>query len=284
MRPAERTFGLLAGTLLALCATAGAQQLAVADLSVSDFQGGLVTPTGFQFRSGQTVYVSAAAAGFEIRGDDNLIHLEYRLEAVDCLGHPFQRPLTGRIYREFPRTENAAPPVFRGRFRIPDFPYPGEGHIRVSITDKFSGQVAHEEASFEVFSEFPDPAGEFEIARLRAVKSEFDATPVPSPVIAAGQAISVKFLLAGFRYRAAENDYDLRYGITILGPGGKQLLSVPAAAAESNAAFYQKPYVEGLASVRMERTVKPGNYTLVVSATDKIADQSVKASMPFRVQ
>lgn len=98
----------------------------------------------------------------------------------------------------------------------------------------------------------------------------------------AGDAIWGRFLLSGFRLDGT-NRYDLSYGVAIRNSMGRVIFSEERAASESRESFYPKLHVPGVVSVVLERSVRRGGYVLVVTATDSIGKQQVKAEYPFRV-
>src|SRR5690349_10436822 len=77
-----------------------AQQIAVEDSVISDFQGGFGVPSTYAFSAGQTVHLAFRVRGFkvaltELPRPTRRVALTYTLEAVDCSGRLLAPPRTG---------------------------------------------------------------------------------------------------------------------------------------------------------------------------------------------
>jgi hypothetical protein len=161
--------------------------------------------------------------------------------------------------------------------------YPGPGLIKFSVTDKYTGHTATAELPFETRSNLPKLSGAFEIVGAGVFRSDSDQEPLKTLVFRPGQAMWVRFLIAGYRVREG-NEYDLNYGVTVRGTNGRTVLNIPDAAAESNPSSYRRAYVPALASLQLEPTIKPGTYTLLLTARDAVGKQEAKLELPFRIE
>jgi hypothetical protein len=262
-------------------ARTAAGDLALSDVIVGEYVTSLRLPDKFAFVSGMTVYLAFRVEGLKRESELNLVSFDYKVEAVDALGHPFEKPVTGRITRRVAQTEVVAAPLVRASVRVPGYVYPADAKFRIEVTDRLAKIATTSSATIPIRSEHPKPSGPFEILDLKVYRGEFDESAVADPVFRPGEPVWTRFLLAGFQWKADE--YDLKYGLLLQSSDGRDVLSVPEAATERNVSPYQRAYVPGIAALRLERNVRPGNYVIVVVAADGVAGATAKASIPFRV-
>ncbi len=256
--------------------------LRLVDIVVGEYSTSMRLPENFAFSAGMPVFISFRVVGAHMEPELNLISLDYALEALDAAGNLLDRPITGRYARRVPSVdETPMLPLVRGKIVLPEFVHPGEGKFRIRLTDRLTKQTATGETTFPVHSNFPKPSGTFEILDLKLYRGESDESALEDPVFQPGEQVWARFLLASFLWK--EREYDLRYGVTVAGRDGRVVLSVPDAVAERNRNEYLKAYVPAVTSVRLERNLKPGPYTLTVAATDGVAQTQAKGSAAFRV-
>jgi hypothetical protein len=92
-----------------------------------------------------------------------------------------------------------------------------------------------------------------------------------------------RFDIIGFKYGDG-NAVDVSYGVTLLAPGGKVLWSQPDAAFDKSQSFYPKRYVPGAMSLNLQPNIRPGEYTMVVTARDQIGNQTCESREVFRIE
>jgi hypothetical protein len=72
--------------------------------------------------------------------------------------------------------------------------------------------------------------------------------------------------------------------VAVLSPDGKQMFSQEDAAVEKSQAFYPQPWVPGAFNLSLQSTMRPGTYTLVITAHDGIGKQTTTERAEFRVE
>lgn len=257
------------------------RKLELVDVTVGEYSTSMRLPEGFEFASGMPVFLSFRAAGFNFDPEFAVVSLDYSVAVFDSAGNPFDQPVTGRFVRRFSPDDQSYLPHIQIKVIVPDFICPGDATFKIRMTDRRSKQTVNGGGVIPIRSGFPKTSGTFEILNLKLYRIENDETTVDEPVFKPGDAIWTRFLLASFRWK--EREYDLRYGLTVLGKDGRVVLSVPEAAAERNTSEYLRSYVPCLASVRLERSARPGPYSLVISATDGFAKAEAKITVPFQI-
>jgi len=259
--------------------------LQLTSVAVSEYESSAIPPSEDpQFGTGSMVFLSFRVAGFGQTDETGQVSLQYTIQAVDCNGNSFGPPSEGRYARRISREPGAPLPLIRTRLKVPEFAYPGRASFRITLTDRLSSETVYEEVPFSVQSDYPEPSGPFEILLPIILTSQDGPAAPPNPVFQPGSDVWLRFLLAGFQWHRERSQYDLSYGITVAAANGRIVLQVPSAAAESSFSEYRKAYVPAIASVRLERTIKPGPYHLIVTATDGVARAQVRADVPFRVE
>lgn len=264
---------------LAFACSAWAQYLDIEEVAVSDYEGGLGLPASFEFTAGQKVYLSFRIAG--MGQADAKAALRYEVNYVDCEG----RQVIPTMAANLRRTMSGRPwnPVVRGAVEIPSAPRSGTHSFRIAVTDEVTKQTVYTSVPFEVRSDFEDPAETLSIVRFRFFRSDYSDTPLPvRPEFQRGNEIWGRFYLTGFRLNE-KNEYNLQYGVSLRDTLGRIIFNEPAAASETKSFFYAKTHVPGVINVSLERSIKPGAYLLVISASDVIGNQKTAAEFPFRV-
>jgi hypothetical protein len=263
-------------------APAAGQQLAIEEAAVSDFAGGMGLPEGYEFTAGQKAHLVAKVRGFKL-DERRRISLEFTIDAVDCNGVGLAPPISGTIQRKVSeRSQNWAPAI-QAPVDIPAVPRAGIHAFHVRVTDKVAGQQASLEVPFAVASSFDEPAGTLTVERFRFYESEYAERPMAGDAgFRRGDSVWGRFLLSGFRMET-NNRYDLHYSVSLKNAAGRTVFTETKAAAESKESFYPKTHVEGVISVALERSIRPGKYTLVIAASDDIGKQQATAGFAFRV-
>jgi hypothetical protein len=263
-------------------APAYSQQLAIEEATVSDFAGGMGLPDGYEFTAGQKAHLLARVRGFKLN-EQRHISLEFTVEAVDCNGVRLAPPVSGTVQRRVSERVQDFAPFIQAPVDVPAVPRAGMHAFHVRVTDKVAGQQASLEVPFAVASSFDDPADTLTIERFRFHESEYAEKPLAGEAaFRRGDSVWGRFLLTGFRMEA-NNRYDLQYSVLLKNVAGRTVFKETKAAAESKESFYPKSHVDGVISVALERSIRPGKYTLVIAATDGIGKQQATAEFAFRV-
>jgi hypothetical protein len=263
--------------------SAGAQTLVITDPAVSDFAGGIGVAPEFEFGAGDRVHLLFRASGFKVDEANLSIAGDYTIDAVDCHGQLFVPPFTGKIAQQFRTLRFDWSEPVRFDFEVPSMPWPGEAKFRVTVRDTIGDRTVRTEIPFLIRSELGEPPPTLSIQRLRWFKSQYDAEALPlDAAYHRGDTISVRFLLGGFR-TGINNKYDLQYGIALRSPAKRVILSAPEAAAESKEASYPRTHVDALLSFSLERSIKPGKYSLLISVRDKVGNQQTAAEYEFQI-
>lgn len=258
-----------------------APPLSITALTLHQYEGGPPLGPGFRFGRGESVFVRYRIQGFT-RSKDQRVHLECTLEALDGGGVrlvPVQRQT---IETELTPQDKDWAPVVRHEFVIPPLLDPGAYRIVVTVEDKLSGARAQAEASFLVRGPVVEPSQTLVARNFRFLKGEEGPVVEGAPVFFRGETLWARFEITGYKI-GEKNRIEVEYGLSVLGPTGKEIYSEPVAAAERSTPFYPHRYLPGILSLDL-KNAQPGDYTLVVRIRDLVGDQQYEERHPFQVR
>ena len=98
-----------------------------------------------------------------------------------------------------------------------------------------------------------------------------------------GDTLFARFDIVGYKF-AAHNAVDVDYGISVVASSGKVLFTQEKAAEEKSSSFYPKAYVPGSMNLSLQSSIRPGQYTIVLTAHDHTGNQTCEAKEAFTVE
>ncbi|HUP04431.1 MAG TPA: hypothetical protein VMU19_10605, partial [Bryobacteraceae bacterium] len=105
--------------------------------------------------------------------------------------------------------------------------------------------------------------------------------PMATAVYRNGQSLFARWDMTGYKYGEG-NKVNLSWTVAIL-MGQATVHTIPAAADQSDGAFYAKPYVDGDLEVPLNK-VPAGAYTLLITVKDLAGKQTIESRHNFTVQ
>jgi hypothetical protein len=262
---------------------AHAANLAIANWKLQDYEDGSLVSKNQVFEAGQTVHLSFQISGF--KNVEDHIHLSYEIGTTDPSNRPLTPVKTGEIDTDLAPEDKRWLPKVRYQVQIPPLPEPGTYKIQVRVTDQVAGgATAVASADFAVGGKSVEAGSQLAIRNFRFLRAENDVNSLPvSPTVKPGDMLWARFDIAGFRH-GEKNRLDVSYGVAMRDQRGKVLFAEPTAAGDKDESFYPKMVVPGVISVHLERTIKPGDYEIVITATDAIGGQKTEATFPFLIR
>lgn len=266
---------------LSLMAAAAPPPLRIADLSLHQYEGGPALPVGFQFGRGETVFLRFRIVGFT-RSPEAKVDLSCVLDALDSRGVRLVETARKSIQTELSPQDKDWAPVVTHEFVIPPLVDPGEFRIRITVEDRLAGRQTHAEVPFHVRGPYVEPSDTLTVRNFRFLLGE-DGPVVQGPAIyPRGANLWARFDITG--YKIGENNHiHVEYGLSVLGPTGKEVYREPRAAVEESTPFYPHRYLPGVLSLNLERA-EPGQYTLVLRLRDLVGSQEAESRHPFQVR
>jgi hypothetical protein len=245
------------------------------------YEDGPSVPVGNSFIAGETVFFSFQVKAYAVSSGKVL--LTYRIDVVDSGGVAVVAEETGRIETEVSAQDKDWLPKIRHSVLIPPHALPGQFRINVLVRDGHAEAEAKAEVNFVVRGRAVDTSGPFAVKDVRYFQTEDDRTPMVNPAFKPGDTLWARFDITGFK-AGEKNRFEVMYGISIVSPSGKVLFSEPEAALEEDSSFYPRRHVPGVFSLTVQPRTTAGEYTLVVTATDLIGQQTTESRSSFRIE
>jgi hypothetical protein len=265
-------------------AAAGApSNLAITELTLRESEDGQPAARA-HFGAGQSVYLSFRVAGFAARGEDREVELTWTIDALDPAKRPIAQTVTGNLKVELAPEDKDWMPKVRYNVQVPPVPEPGTYTIAIVVEDKVAGKSTRTEQQFRVEGAAVPEAAALGVSNFRFQRTENDAAGMPEPATyRPGDVVWARFDVSGYKF-GPRNKYDVRYGLALKDPNGKIVFTQPQAAADSDEGFYPKRFVSATFSVTLNKKVAAGEYTLAVTLSDGIGNQTAESAHTFRVE
>ena len=270
-------FAILFPALLA------AEGLQVVHPVLSDSDGGPPNPPTANYRPGDAVFFTCRIAGFTKDKDDQ-VRISYVVQALDSNNVPLSEPYKNSVKVEVAPQDKEWMPKVETSIPIPPLLFAGEYKITVKAEDLVGKTSTDFAVPFHVRGrEDIKPSDSLAVQAFRFLRSEDDDKPAERSAYKPGDRLWAKFDITGFRY-GPDNRVDVSYVTSIQGADGKTLWTQPQEAGEHAASFYPRAFVPATMSLELKGGVKPGEYTLVVSAKDAVGNQTCELKRPFTIE
>jgi hypothetical protein len=277
-----RVFALLAAASLTASAWAPAGPLRIIHIGIHQIEDGPAVGDRVSFVPGETLYLSFDVENYALTKEQDTA-ISWVVEAADPTGIPIAPPVEGKKVATLRPEDKDWMPRARQSIEVPS-PAPGGSYsIHIKVTDENSKATAVADTKFKVSGPELPPAPALMIRGFGFYRSEEEPQPLKSAAYRTGDSMFSRFQIAGYKYGAG-NAINVTYGISIVGPAGNVMYTQDPAVEEKSASFYPKPYVDANMSLSLNPGTKPGDYTLVINAKDKVGDQTVEIRKPFRVE
>jgi len=274
---------LLTALLPAVVQTpAPVKPLAIINATLQQFEDGPPIPSGHAFIAGEMVFFSMQVRGYQVAPDQK-IRLTYRVDTLDSEGAPLAEANTGKVETESSYEDRDWLPKIRHSVLIPPHALSGQFRISAWVKDEISGQERKAEVAFQVQGRQVETSGTLTLRNFRFLRAEEDREPLAVASYKPGDTLWARFDITGFK-AGEKNHIRVVYGISIVGPSGKVLLSNPQAAAEEDTPFYPRRYLPEIMSLNVQPKTTAGEYTLVVSVRDEVGQQTFESRQAFRIE
>ena len=121
------------------------------------------------------------------------------------------------------------------------------------------------------------------LQHFRFLRNENDEEPLDVAAYAPGDTVYTRFEMVGFKINS-QNGYHLAYGVTVLRPDGKPYLQEPKAADLADSGFYPAQYLPGALTVTTSATSARGQYIVIVTVRDLIANTTYETKKAFSIE
>jgi hypothetical protein len=258
-----------------------AAKLGVVRPTFHEREDGPPIPAGYEYYPGELMHFSFRIAGYAVQKDR--VDLRWQLFAADPEGLLLFPPLSGAVSEEISENDKEWLPRVKESIPLPPQLPEGVFSLKIRVADEFAKSSAEQVVQFSVRGRKPEKLEALTVRDMRFYRREEDFNPLPDALYRPGDAVFGRFEIAGFRV-AEKNRFDVEYGLRVLRPSGKLLYEEPKAAAESDTPYYPKRYMNGGFNLTLSKDLTPGEYTIVITARDNIAQSSAELSGKFRVE
>lgn len=273
------------GLLAMVCGAAEAPKLHVEPPILSRFEDGPSIPVDTRFVAGDMFYFRCRLTGFQAKEGDFTRHvqLHYKIDVRDPFGAPVAEPKSGKISTDLSPEDKHWTPKLEDAIVVPAFAPAGTYHIAVEAVDELDNSQSSLETTFQVAGHKVELTGPLAIHDFHFFRRESGGEPLQDPAYSAGDTVWARFDITGFKL-GEKNRVNVDYGIVVLRPTGEVLFAQPTAAAERTESFYPQRWVPGTLSLNLTKDLPHAQYTLVLTARDRVGGQECELRKTFNVE
>ena len=285
----KQAVALLAWSIVATAVAASTPEthLAIQNASVHQFEDGPSVPVDQAFTPADTVFLSFEISGYQKKDKPNYagahLSLSWTVDATDPAGTLIVPEASGKEDTDITSEDKHWLPKIRTTALIPQAAPTGTYHLKITVRDDLAKTEATADVPFHVRSRDVPPSDALVIRNLRFYAAEEDRKPLETAAYRAGETVWVKFDITGYKF-APGNQFQVSYGIDAILPSGKVGLSQADAATLTDKTFYPERYAPGEFSLPLPTNVPTGKHTIVITAHDKIGNQTADARAQFSVE
>ncbi len=275
--------GFLPLFVLATAAYAATAPLTLIKPVISDMEDGPAVASSFTFVAGQFIYLSFHIGGFKA-SEEQKIHLSYKTDVFDPKGVRLIETMADKVDTQLAPEDKNWKPIARQQFLVPPIAPSGTYKITVQVTDDLAnGAAIAQDIPFEVRGRAVEPSDTLSIRNFHFYRGEEDRDPLSIAAYKPGDTLWARFDIVGYKF-GPHNSIDADYGISVLAPSGKVLFTQEKAAEEKSSSFYPKAYVPGSMNLSLQSNIRPGQYTIVLTARDHTGNQTCEARADFTIE
>lgn len=266
---------------MALAQPKGPPKLAPVRITLHQGEDGPPLPAGYQFVSGEPVYLSFRIAG--VKAVKNRVDVRWQLVATDPEGLLLFPALNGAIREEVTAADENWLPRVQQTLALPAMLTSGIHKMRIRVADELAQASADAVVELRVRGRTYPPPAQIAVQNLRLYREENDPFPASPPLFTAGATLWIRFELVGYSI-GEKNSFAVEYDVAVLRPSGKVLFEQNNAATEGDTPFYPKRAMFGGFSVSTTPDLTPGEYTVRIRARDKQSGQAIEETAKFQVE
>jgi len=276
---------LLSITLLAsLGWSQSTRKVGFTEVVIAQSEDGTRIPSGTVFIAGETIFLSARMNGFATQGEDRPeLRLTWEADALDPEGIPIIERKRASIIAVITPQDKDWLPKLRHEILIPPMADSGNYKLVLRATDNINSSTATLEVPITVRGYEVAPSKELTARNFRFFRGENEGTPLATPAYRPGDPIWARFDMTGYKL-GDKNKFDIAYGLEVFRPNGESIYKEPNAAELSETSFYRKRYMSGSLSLNPTSDIAKGEYTIVLTITDRLGNQTSETNHKFRIE
>ncbi|HTM47482.1 MAG TPA: hypothetical protein VL285_02300 [Bryobacteraceae bacterium] len=261
---------------------AGPKPLKITEAAIHQTEDGPLPPPGTLHVPGEVIFFSCRLEGFEV-SPEKKVSLTYNFAAVDPGGVPLAEPASGKIEVELSPQDKEWKPKIRQNVLIPPLAESGTYKLNISVKDQLSGSTGAAEVPFEVRGHAVEPADSLVIRNFRFLRTEEDAAPLKIAAYRPGDAVWARFDITGYKFGPG-NQREVAYTVQVSRADGRVLMPPGEPSVDKGSSFYPMRYAPSAISFAVQPKTPPGEYTVLISAQDRIGQQTCELKQTFQVE
>jgi hypothetical protein len=262
-----------------LCA---APALQIVKPVISQTEGGPNDSVGQKHVPGEVIFFSCRIANYTKTSDEK-IHLAFSVQTFDPLGAPLEEIYKNEITDEVGPQDKEWMPKIATELAIPPLGASGTYKVVIKVEDLVAHTNAELEAPFLVNGRDVPPSDTVVVRNFRFFRNENDLHPAEKAAYKPGDGVWAKFDITGYKF-GPNHKIDVSYVTSVLSASGKVLWTQPEPAVEQSESFYPKRYIAADFGLNLQKTIKPGEYTIAVQVKDAIGGQTYETKQTFTVE
>jgi hypothetical protein len=278
---------MLPATVLSVAFLAGwgapaPQSLAVVRPTLHQYEDGPPIASSAGFIAGETIFLTFRIGGYKV-SPEKKVSLVCRIDALDPDGVPVAETARQEINTTLSAEDKDWQPIVRQSFLIPPLALPGAYRLAIAVEDKLASREAKAEVEVPVRGRNVEPSDTITARNVRFLRSEDEESRLVTAVYRPGDSVWVRFDIVGYKF-GEKNRMEVHSADSVLGPEGNTMYSQPDAATEEGESFYPKKYLPGAFSLNLDKKVRPGTYTIVLTLRDVVGNQTAESKHTFAVE
>ena len=254
----------------------------IVEAGIHQTEDGPLAPAGTTFVPGEVIFFSCRLDGYEV-SPEKKVAIRYEFTAVDPGGVPVVEPASGKIEVELSPQDKEWKPKIRQTALIPPLAESGIYKVRISVSDVLSGAVVTAESAFEVIGHAVEPSETLVVRNFRFHRTEEDTEPLKIAAYRPGDVVWARFDITGYRMGQG-NQREVAYTVTVIRADGKVLVQPGEPSVDKGASFYPMRYAPCVISLNLQPNIRPDDYTILITAQDRIGNQTGEIKQTFRVE
>ena len=247
-----------------------------------DSEDGYPIPGDSIFFTGETVHLSFNIAGYTVSEEHYQVRLSYRVDFEGPSGVRFALPQGGEIIEEvFPQDEKWLP-IVRASPKLPPHAESGTYKVTLTVFDRLAAdRKIVKQVPIFVKGENIEGSKSLVIRNLSFSHTE-EGEPMPEPVYRPGDTVWARFHITGFTV-ADDNSFAIESSLEVLSAEDEVLFAFESGG-EQGSPFYPRRWLPAKFRLDLDSDLLPGEYVVLVSIHDKLAENTFEQRHRFRVR
>lgn len=254
--------------------------LAIVRLDLLDAADGYAIPADSVFFPGETIHLVFNITGYTWDDDYNM-SVEYKITALGPSGRPFRMAEGGKFAVELAPQDEDWEPLVRYSAELPYHAESGEYRILIEVTDRMEGKTVSRQAAVAVEGAEVETSDELVVRNFAFARSD-GGTRIAQPAFKPGETIWASFYITGYQTRA-DNTYEVEAELEVVDEEGETLHSFESRG-EKGSPFYPRLWLPAKFSLKLDKTIRAGDYEVVLAVHDKVGGANYTTRQRFQVR